>query len=558
MDKKHVKSTKSSKIIKDDKGREIEYQEEIIEEEVGEGEVYAVEESVVEIIETTTTTRDSHGNIVDQHTDVEMHTVDDGEAVQAEKEAYTLLLSDIKHHITLLERGVASSESRYSARVLRSLATTRKNLTGKRLRGIITSYFPGGDPEATYLLSCIETSAMDVDASERKRTERAGVLPEAEMYISLLVLVYLLDHKEHDKAARLSSTLVHKISTLNRRSLDHIAAKIYFYYARAHELLGQFAEIRSTLLLAQRTTALHHDHESQAVLINLILRFYFHFHMYDQADKIISKTTFPASASNNQLARYMYYLGRIKAMQLEYTAAYTHLQQASRKAPQTAAAAGFLQTITKFMVIVQLLIGEIPDRSLFRQPMLKNALKPYLSITQAVRVGDLNMFQETLATCASQFQKDETYTLINRLRHNVIKTGIRMVNLSYSRISLRDICIKLSLDSEQDAEYIVAKAIRDGVIDAHIDHANGWLYSLDQADIYKTREPEKAFYQRTEFCLALHDEAVRAMRYPEKGGAGAHNKEVEGLMEREREWANDIEGGGGGGGEDDDDDMGFD
>lgn len=46
---------------------------------------------------------------------------------------------------------------------------------------------------------------------------------------------------------------------------------------------------------------------------------------------------------------------------------------------------------------------------------------------------------------------------INSLRHNVIKTGLRMISISYSRISLKDICLKLHLDSEEDAEYIVAK-----------------------------------------------------------------------------------------------------
>lgn len=52
-----------------------------------------------------------------------------------------------------------------------------------------------------------------------------------------------------------------------------------------------------------------------------------------------------------------------------------------------------------------------------------------------------------------------------------------MMSLSYSRISLRDICLKLLLDSEEDAEYIVAKSIRDGVIDASIDHENGHMRS---------------------------------------------------------------------------------
>jgi hypothetical protein len=44
-----------------------------------------------------------------------------------------------------------------------------------------------------------------------------------------------------------------------------------------------------------------------------------------------------------------------------------------------------------------------------------------------------------------------------RLRHNVIRTGIKMISHSYSCISFEDICTKLHLDSKEDAEYIVAK-----------------------------------------------------------------------------------------------------
>ena len=56
-----------------------------------------------------------------------------------------------------------------------------------------------------------------------------------------------------------------------------------------------------------------------------------------------------------------------------------------------------------------------------------------------------------------QFQQEKTYALIVRLRHNVIKTGIRTISLSYSRVSLKDIAAKLQLDNPIDAEYIIAK-----------------------------------------------------------------------------------------------------
>jgi len=77
--------------------------------------------------------------------------------------------------------------------------------------------------------------------------------------------------------------------------------------------------------------------------------------------------------------------------------------------------------------------------------------------TEAVRNGDLVLFGDVLDKYGHQFQAEKTYTLIIRLRHNVIKTGIRIISLSYSRISLADIAEKLQLDSAEDAEYIVAK-----------------------------------------------------------------------------------------------------
>jgi 26S proteasome regulatory subunit N3 len=83
--------------------------------------------------------------------------------------------------------------------------------------------------------------------------------------------------------------------------------------------------------------------------------------------------------------------------------------------------------------------------------------------------------------------------------------------LSYSRISLKDICLKLQLDSEEDAEYIVAKAIRDGVIDAVIDHEHGYIKSRENVDVYSTQEPQNAFHQRISFCLNLHNESIKVI-----------------------------------------------
>ena len=43
---------------------------------------------------------------------------------------------------------------------------------------------------------------------------------------------------------------------------------------------------------------------------------------------------------------------------------------------------GFKQTANKFAVVVQLLLGEIPDRATFREAILRKPLLPYFQLTQ--------------------------------------------------------------------------------------------------------------------------------------------------------------------------------
>ncbi len=157
-------------------------------------------------------------------------------------------------------------------------------------------------------------------------------------------------------------------------------------------------------------------------------------------------------------------------------------------------------------------------------------------------MGDLQKFQSTLQKYTSLFQNDKTFSLIVRLRHNVIKTGIRMISLSYSRISLADITQKLHLESEEDAEYIVAKAIRDNVVDSRdtrVDHGKAEMVNRETKDLYETDEPMQQFQQRIQFCLQLHNESVKAMRYPLNGTRRSWIVSKE-AHERERELAAEI------------------
>jgi 26S proteasome regulatory subunit N3 len=233
----------------------------------------------------------------------------------------------------------------------------------------------------------------------------------------------------------------------------------------------------------------------------------------EQAHKLLSNSTFPESASNNQLCRYLYYSGRIQALRLEYTKAYSSLSQSIRKAPNNTGR-GFRITAQRLLVVVQLLMGEIPERHIFLAAGMRTELAPYLAITQAVRRGDLAVFTGVVSEHASRLQQDGTYTLISRLAHQVVKAGLRKLHVSYSRLSLQDVADRLGLPSATSAEFVVAKAVRDGVLDATIHHEEGYVQSHDLVDVYSTREPAEAFHRRIAYCLTTHNDAVRGMRYP--------------------------------------------
>ena len=85
----------------------------------------------------------------------------------------------------------------------------------------------------------------------------------------------------------------------------------------AHERAGTMANLRPTLLAAHRTACLQHDEVGQATLLNLLLRSLLAEDQVEQAYLLVSKTNFPEKASNNQFCRYLYYTGRISALQLE-------------------------------------------------------------------------------------------------------------------------------------------------------------------------------------------------------------------------------------------------
>ncbi|KAI1385451.1 proteasome regulatory subunit C-terminal-domain-containing protein [Hypoxylon trugodes] len=536
------------------------------------------EDMTVVVPPSKTTKQSSQPPPPDADGDIAMD-VDKPEDLEVKVDPITQTITDIKSNFALLDRAVALFDARFTLRALRSISSLRKRLSSDILAQAISETFSSTSPSANVakqLLLAIgkqdiplgrqSSSEMEIDgepkaaAKNGTKKEIKEVIPEIDIFLSILVQVYLFDLKQFQLGADFSKYLSERIHSLNRRTLDSLSAKVYFYYSLFCEQLAPLppsplspiVAIRPILLTALRTAVLRKDVDIQASVIVLLLRSYLLTSHISQADLLVSHTQFPENAANNQVARFLYYLGRIRAIQLRYTEAHEHLTAATRKAPASSCALGFAQTATKLLLVVELLMGDIPERATFRASNMEQALHPYFLLVQAVRVGNLEDFELTISDHAETFRRDGTYSLILRLRQNVIKTGIRMMSLSYSRISLRDICIRLHLGSEESAEYIVAKAIRDGVIEATLDRERGFMKSKEVGDVYATREPGEAFHDRIRACLALHDESVKAMRFP----MNQHRLELKNAQEareREREMAKEIQDG-----DLDEDDLGGD
>ena len=86
-------------------------------------------------------------------------------------------------------------------------------------------------------------------------------------------------------------------------------------------------------------------------------------------------------------------------------------------------ARGFRIVVVKWTTLVRLLLGEIPEKSLFLTLGMRKALLPYMELANAVRLGDLAMFQSVTEKYAATFQADKVSNLITRLRQNVIRIG---------------------------------------------------------------------------------------------------------------------------------------
>src|SRR4051812_9235509 len=94
-----------------------------------------------------------------------------------------------------------------------------------------------------------DVPSMDIDVTTTSSSNVSKDLPEAEMYLRLLFIHYLLSTpstESRQSALKLAKETVGKIQALNRRTMDPIGAKIWWAYGRAYEVVEgvQLAALR--------------------------------------------------------------------------------------------------------------------------------------------------------------------------------------------------------------------------------------------------------------------------------------------------------------------------
>jgi 26S proteasome regulatory subunit N3 len=139
-------------------------------------------------------------------------------------------VSEIQSNIALIERAVSTSETRFTHRVLRSFTAKHSLL----------SWLPAAPTAVDQ-----STDVDHVPAPPPPPPKQAEPVPEVELYLRLLILHHLhTSPTTFAKSKDLANRIVEEMKALNRRSMDPIAAKVWYAVERTYDLAGELAEAR--------------------------------------------------------------------------------------------------------------------------------------------------------------------------------------------------------------------------------------------------------------------------------------------------------------------------
>ena len=91
----------------------------------------------------------------------------------------------------------------------------------------------------------VDSTSAPTSTTTSSKPQPLELVPESEIYLRLLIVNHLLaSPSTHGKALELVQETVQKMQALNRRSMDPIAAKVWYAVERAYELAGELSDAR--------------------------------------------------------------------------------------------------------------------------------------------------------------------------------------------------------------------------------------------------------------------------------------------------------------------------
>ncbi|KAJ9050529.1 26S proteasome non-ATPase regulatory subunit [Entomophthora muscae] len=116
------------------------------------------------------------------------------------EEKSSIVLDDLKQNVQLLEKAVNLLETRFITRVMRSVPSMRKHLRSSVLVKAIQKNYPEDHVRGAKLLEYLGCSSTDsMDINENGKNLASAIIPETELYLGLLVQIFLLDTNEWRK-----------------------------------------------------------------------------------------------------------------------------------------------------------------------------------------------------------------------------------------------------------------------------------------------------------------------------------------------------------------------
>lgn len=102
----------------------------------------------------------------------------------------------------LIKRGVVQSDDKLIGRAIRQVFAFRKKFDSTLLKHIITTNLPENSERRTLLLEFLSMDEMvDVNSNNISKSDEQQidklVFPETEIFLQLLVTVYLIDKKQY-------------------------------------------------------------------------------------------------------------------------------------------------------------------------------------------------------------------------------------------------------------------------------------------------------------------------------------------------------------------------